>query len=30
LKIFRELQREIGLTPTAAAIWKSAVQDGRR
>ena len=30
LKIFRELQREIGLTPTAATVWKSAVQDGRR
>jgi hypothetical protein len=30
LKIFRELQREIGLTPTAATVWKSAVQDSRR
>ena len=30
LKIFRELQREIGLTPSAAAVWKSAVQNGRR
>jgi len=25
LKIFRELQREIGLTPTAATVLKSAV-----
>ena len=30
VKIFRELQRVIGLTPTAATVWKSAVQDGRR
>ena len=25
VKIFRELQRMIGLTPTAATVWKSAV-----
>ena len=30
LRVFRELQREIGLTETAAAVWKSAVQAGRR
>jgi hypothetical protein len=30
LRIFRELQKEIGLTEKAAAAWKSAVQDGRR
>jgi hypothetical protein len=30
LRAFRELQREIGLTETAAAVWKSAVQAGRR
>ncbi len=30
LRVFRELQREIGLTETAAAVWKSAVQVGRR
>ena len=30
LEVFRELQREIALTPTAATVWKSAVKDGRR
>jgi hypothetical protein len=30
LELFRELQREIALTPTAATVWKSAVKDGRR
>jgi hypothetical protein len=30
VKIFRELQRVIGLTPTAATVWKSAVKDSRR
>ena len=30
LALFRRLQREIGLTPAAAAEWKSAIHEGRR
>jgi hypothetical protein len=26
LEVFRELQREIALTPTAATVWKPAVK----
>ena len=30
LKAFRELQREVALTPEAALAWKLAVSDARR
>jgi hypothetical protein len=30
LKVFRQLQAEVGLTPEAASDWKAAVADARR
>ena len=30
LKVFRQLQREAGLTAEAAAAWKTSVADSRR
>ena len=29
LKVFRQLQAEVGLTPEAASAWKAAVADAR-
>jgi hypothetical protein len=30
LTLFRRLQKEVALTPEAAAAWKASVADGRR
>ena len=30
LKVFRELQQEVALTPEGAAAWKVAVEEARR